>query len=272
MLIDYPKDSDQAGYRIILNTICAVIIIVNVGAFEVRQITVEKWAYLSSYGNLNDILFLCTFWCYFGCDYFLGSTEEDHEHYEVTRILMSVLIITGFGKLMSLNRINSNISFILQMILKVAVSIVPFMTLFITLIVAFSLICFTLGLSFESLGDDNPYKGIGKVGYIFYLFRTSTGDFDVDQFKELPSSLQFTLWAFWTMLVLLNTIVFLNLLIAVISDIYNQVMETRTEEIFKRKAELLVEMQTVVGDFRRCDPPHLLITRSSEVERDDNKN
>jgi len=94
---------------------------------------VEKWAYLRSYGNLNDILFLCTFWCYFGCDYFLGSTEEDHEHYEVTRILMSVLIITGFGKLMSLNRINSNISFIVQMILKVFVSIVPFLTLFMSL-------------------------------------------------------------------------------------------------------------------------------------------
>ena len=51
-----------------------------------------------------------------------------------------------------------------------------------------------------------------------------------------------SLWFFWTLLVLLNTIVFLNFLIAVINDAYSQVMETRTEEIYKKKAQMLVEI------------------------------
>ena len=63
--------------------------------------------------------------------------------------------------------------------------------------------------------------------------------------------MQFTLWGFWLLLVLLNTIVFLNFLIAVIGDVYEQVMETRTEEIFKRKAQLLVEIQNVIGEYKK---------------------
>lgn len=86
-------------------------------------------------------------------------------------------------------------------------------------------------------------------------------DFDVDHFKELSLSLQIALWAFWLLLVFLNTIVFLNFLIAVIGDVFTQVMETRTEEIFRRKAQLLVEYMNVIGDYRRSPMAHLLITR-----------
>ena len=55
---------------------------------------------------------------------------------------------------------------------------------------------------------------------------------------------------------------FLNFLIAVIGDVYEQVMETRTEEIFKRKAQLLVEIQNVIGDYNRSEMAQILITRS----------
>ena len=135
-----------------------------------------------------------------------------------------------------LNKINSNTNFIVQMIIKVSLTIIPFLTLFLSLIFLFMFIVYALGLSFESMEDENPYKSIGTVGYFFFLFRTSMGDFDVDQFAELPLSLQVTLWAFWTVLVMVNTIVFLNFLIAVINDAYCEVMETRTEEIVKQKA------------------------------------
>lgn len=137
---------------------------------------------------------------------------------------------------MSLNRVNANLSFILRMIVTVSYTIMPFLELFMFLIVVFAFVVHTLGLRFDSMDDENPYEDISILSYFFFLFRTSMGDFEVEQFKELSLPLQLTLWLFWTMLVLLNTIVFLNFLIAVINDAYSQVMETRTEEIYKKKA------------------------------------
>ena len=198
---------------------------------------VEKFNYFKDFSNINDLSFFFLFVGYFACDVALGSTWMDSKHYEVTRILLAFTLMTGSMKLLSLNRLSDNISFIVRMIIKVAFSIVPFLTLFVSLIIVFSFIVYTLGLNFSSQGpENNPYEAIGLFSYFFFLFRTSTGDFDVEMFQELPLSLQFTLWGFWLVLVLLNTIVFLNFLIAVIGDVYEQVMETRTEEIFKRKA------------------------------------
>lgn len=162
-----------------INCAIAVIIFVAIIGFELRQMAHTKWQYFSDVTNLNDCFFTLMFIAYFCCDYWLGSTWIDHEWYEVTRILVSVLLLSGFIKLLSLNR-TDNISFIVRMIVKVIVSIMPFLMLFNSLILLFCFIVYTLGLSFESMGEDNPYKAIGKLSYFIFLFRTSVADFDVD--------------------------------------------------------------------------------------------
>ena len=108
----------------------------------------------------------------------------------------------------------------------------------------------TLGLRFKPEdGEDTAYTaGIGYLAYFLFLFRTSLGDFDVDPYAELPLLSQCVIWIFWLHIVFANTIIFLNFLIAVITDVYEQIMETRTEEIFLKKAELLLEIIEVVGD------------------------
>ena len=67
------------------------------------------------------------------------------------------------------------------------------------------------------------------------------------------------------MIVFTNTIIFLNFLIAVITDVYEQIMETRTEEIFLKKAELLLEIIEVVGTSGiEENISTILITRSKK--------
>ena len=156
-----------------------ILLFISVG-FELKQARVEKWSYFSKINNINDMIFIVSFFAYAGCDHWLGTTKEDNDNYEVTRIMLCFLLMTGFLKLMSLNRINDNISFITRMLVKVVVAIIPFLFLFTALIVVFSFIVYALGFSFESMDDENPYKSIGLFGYLFYLFRTSTGDFDVE--------------------------------------------------------------------------------------------
>ena len=143
--------------------------------------------------------------------------------------MIAFLLFFGAIKCISLFRLNDNVVFISRMLVRVVVSIMPFLALFIMLIVVFAIILFALGLDFTSLGEENPYRSIGPIGYFIFVFRTSTGDFDVDQFKEKSFSLQCTLWGFWFILVFINTIVFLNFLIAVIGDAYEEVISTKTE-------------------------------------------
>jgi hypothetical protein len=49
-------------------------------------------------------------------------------------------------------------------------------------------------------------------------------------------SLLASVYIAWVLLVLLNMLIFLNLMIAVIGDVYSSVMETRTEESYQKTA------------------------------------
>jgi hypothetical protein len=49
-------------------------------------------------------------------------------------------------------------------------------------------------------------------------------------------------WAIWVILVVINCVIFLNFIIAVISDVYAQVMETREESALQMKCQFIIEV------------------------------
>lgn len=67
----------------------------------------------------------------------------------------------------------------------------------------------------------------------------------------------------WVFLVLINLLIFLNFLIAVIGDVYNQIMETKEEESYRRLASMMYELELVFNNFKnfRIIPHRLLVTR-----------
>ena len=147
-LIDNPKGTAESKTRYVCACVGALLVVFIVGFFELRQACAEKWRYFHSADNWNDIFFFLGYWAYFICEIRMGSTADDHENYEVTRILLSLLLLSGFIKLMSLNRINANLSFILRMIVTVSFTIMPFLTLFLALIIVFAFVVHALGLRF----------------------------------------------------------------------------------------------------------------------------
>ena len=62
----------------------------------------------------------------------------------------------------------------------------------------------------------------------------------MDTFKYLEGPQLWTVWIMWLILVVINAMIFLNFLIAVISELYAQVQETRIEECYQKRAQLLV--------------------------------
>ena len=64
------------------------------------------------------------------------------------------------------------------------------------------------------------------MGYYIMAFRTSLGDFELDSYDDDGKSLpHITLrWIIWIISVLIINIVFMNFIIAVISESYEKVM------------------------------------------------
>ena len=113
----------------------------------------------------------------------------DSDEYQFTLILYAVLLFTSFIKMLNTLRIRNNISFIVRMLATVMLKLIPFLGLFLSMILVFMFIQATLGLHFT--GDDSDENsaytsGIGFLAYFFFLVRTSLGDFDVDAYAELP--------------------------------------------------------------------------------------
>ena len=77
----------------------------------------------------------------------------------------------------------------------------------------------------------------------------------------MQTSTLYTAWIFWIVLVIINSVIFLNFLIAVISDVYAQVMQTRMEEVFQKKAEILVDLDEVFGQRIKAVESKIRVTR-----------
>lgn len=241
--------------------------------FEIRQLLRQGKSYFREINNWNDIFFLVTFIATVSSDFAYGTMAEDSADYQTTLILYAVLLLTSFIKQLNNLRIRNDISFIARMLGTVMLKLTPFLFLFLSMIIVFMFIQITLGLHFHGDGDNAAYaSGIGPMAYFLFLVRTSLGDFEVEQYADLPLLSQYFIWVFWLVIVFANTIIFLNFLIAVITDVYEQIMDTRTEEIFLKKAELLLEIIEVAGTGGiESNIATILISRSKKKTKQENE-
>jgi hypothetical protein len=63
------------------------------------------------------------------------------------------------------------------------------------------------------------------MAYFMMAFRTSSGDFYVDSFKDQPPSLIGISWLIWVIAVIILNVIFMNFIIAVISESYEKAMQ-----------------------------------------------
>lgn len=225
-LLKQDRASPAGQTRQWINGIDAVIVLFLVALGEVRQLIRKGRAYFKEVGNLGDMAFLFCFYGAVTCDFLYGVDYEERQKAETTSIFYAALVIVGFFKLLSLARINNEFSFIVKMIVRVGEELIPFLVLFLLFIIVFAMAMFILGVDFAvnretgEAKEANSYAGIGPLAHVFFIMRTSLGDFDLDQFKDLPTVSRAASWLFWVVIVISNTVIFLNFLIAVISDVY----------------------------------------------------
>lgn len=96
-------------------------------------------------------------------------------------------------------------------------------------------------------------------------FRTSTGDFELDNYATLKPDMIFITWFIWFVAVFALNIIFMNFIIAVIYESYSKVTQKLVAESYKVKATMIVEreMHFVEKDFEdpKLFPRYLVLRR-----------
>ena len=73
-------------------------------------------------------------------------------------------------------------------------------------------------------------------------------------------------WGFWLFLVVINCMIFFNFMITIVTEVY----ETRSpnvqiEESYKKKAEILRDLDAVFGDRIDFLPVNILVFREKKI-------
>ena len=106
------------------------------------------------------------------------------------------------------------------------------------------------------------------MAYIMYTIRQSLGDTKVDTFLFLPKPLMYISWVVWFLLFTLNSMIFLNFLIATIEEQYNDTKVHQVEEAYRNKAAILKDLDDVFGSYFNLKPVNILVLRQ-RIERPD---
>lgn len=87
----------------------------------------------------------------------------------------------------------------------------------------------------ESTTDKTMFASFYQA--CIYTYKASMGDWDTDAFADGISPA--LLWFFWIMVTFCAMIVLLNILIAIVSETFGQVMSTSSENSYKEKAIII---------------------------------
>lgn len=156
------------------------------------------------------------------------------------------------------------------MIEKIVVTIVPFglflgyfMMIWVLGFSALDLIYWNTGATTES-GDYVGFFGMFGAHLIVNL-RNSLGDQVTDTMKFLPDPQKYTGWFLFIVSIAIDQIVLMNLVIALISENYGEVVNMRVEEAYMKKCNVLVELNSVFGRLAKRKNMNILITRQSAL-------
>lgn len=182
------------------------------------------------------------------------------------QMAMIIVILTCLLKLFFFLRIFDNLTYIVTMIFQVVHDLQVFMIFFFVLIFIGSLI-------FDIIGDNGQpeYRKVGQfVGNFFYTLRLSLGDFDftITQGDELDRNEVFLFWISWNAWVIFSLLIFLNFIIAEVSNSYQIIRIDIDSLLYKERAGLIAEAESIMPQSTKESNPQYfpvyLITREME--------
>lgn len=147
------------------------------------------------------------------------------------------------------------------MLFEVFIDLKFFLMVYLIVIFTFASLFFTLDLDLDS-----QYEGIGNFSYLVTTFRMSVGDMETDEFNsnEPGEAKSFLIWIIWLIAAIITNIIFLNFIIAVISESYTKVTQKIPAQSIKTKVDLILERESLFTerDLKNTNFfPHYIIVR-----------
>lgn len=222
-----------------------------------REYLDDAWNYLDM---MNIIL------GYFNL--FLQYTSEDKQSIGC-KIVMIVVILIQLLKTFFFLRIKSEYSYIVTMIVNVVSDLRVFLLFFSILIIMFSSI-----FNIVSANPADIYRNLNPFfANIMTTLRLSLGDFDFGLLEspsdkeqeeclkekkckaELSKEQHVMFWAIWIMMVLFSALIFLNFIIAEVSNSYQSAKIKIESLIYKERANLVMEAEDFIGAKQKAENP-----------------
>jgi len=180
---------------------------------------------------------------------------------------MAISSLLMWFKVLSFMRMYNETGYIIRMLQQVAWDIRIFMFILLITLLAFADAMYTISRSND---EGKEYFG-SYLEALINAYLLALGDFSYGSFDESGNSeLSWTVFFFATML---NCVVMLNLLIAIVSETFAEVLSNKDENSYREKAMIIAENGFLLNEFDKnlhSDPNEVvLITELKEQNRRD---
>jgi hypothetical protein len=95
--------------------------------------------------------------------------------------------------------------------------------------------------------------------------RQSIGDYDTSSIIEGTQDFKILAWLLWFIILIIGNIVFMNFIIAVVSESYESCMEKKVQLIYKAKLEMITECEDLMPEwlftYKNWFPRFIIIRR-----------
>jgi len=246
-------DNNQLAYRII-----CMIIQVLLFLYEIVDCRENFFTYVVNVWNFNDII---SFLCYLS--FFILSFVGEDKVYALKALQMAVTI-TSFIKLCFLIRIFTKLAFLVRMLVSVFFDLRYFLMFFLIVVGMFTTLIHIIVDEVEE-----GYDGIGDFSFFILALRQSVGDYDS---SSLVSGSQFKIlvWILWFLIMIVGNIVFMNFIIAVVSESYENCMERMVQSMQIAKLYMIEECESLLPkfcyDYPTWFPRYILLRREVDSQ------
>eukprot|EP00347_Sterkiella_histriomuscorum_P009906 403339425 len=231
---------------------------------ELIQCVDEGWHYFKSVWNYIDIItpvIILSLLVINGFDIKLS--------YSLERILQAIGVFFMWFKFLYFFRIFKSFGYLTRLIILVIYDMKHFLVVLFFTIVAFSDSFLTL-----SNGNDDEDKFVdGFFDSIIYTYRIILGDFDVTKFGGVGT---FMVYGLFILCTVFNTIIMLNLLIAIISETFTMVKENSENASYQEMASMIGENAYLIPQQIRntyaMQNAYLMIITEIDGQDEGNKN
>jgi hypothetical protein len=97
------------------------------------------------------------------------------------------------------------------------------------------------------LKDLSEYENVGPVAYFVIAMRESIGDFDTDSYFK-NTDYKIIGWIVYVMVMFLGNVIFMNFIIAVVGQSYDNCMQRSVAQSFKVKLHMIKERESMMSE------------------------